>query len=223
MFNPDTAQTLQQLAVFLEVTGLSLIIIEMYMPNITIKIENFLKKQSESVNLPKMYHDVLMENWILMDFSKDDIKKCIYSLIRSSVLIGILFFTLDKMNFIDNLIYYNDINYVSLIVLVILTLIVIYKSSISLFILIIVIASALVFMIFICFSFIKFYLFSPINIVVLILKKMAKNKALAALGLILAILGTFCEIYQIGEMCLNTGCYGHPPLRDTYSVVSSLL
>ncbi|MGI9486977.1 MAG: hypothetical protein ACR2RF_14085 [Geminicoccaceae bacterium] len=216
IFNGDIASYLQQIAVFFEVGGLSLLIIEIYLPNLSLRIEKLLDNKSKSVTIEEIYNNFVRKNaQLVSEEAKSIIEK--YYVIFFPMYIYLMAFSAalfaEFISYIGVKIEGIKITYIEFIkmssIILIASIITAKYISLLLFHISRIFINIMPFVLSIIFFFFllmyivfRRYLFSPINFFIAGLNRIANDKALGALGLLLAILGTLCE------MCLNVGCYG---------------
>jgi len=195
-FNEKTSNFLQQVAVFIEVTGFILVIIEIYFPTTGRNIEKFIDRMSS------------IQNWYEEGIDK------LALFIHLCLTIVIIIFIIDRMNISIK---------VSPTIMVILTAYIIiflilffilkditFKNAVlgyltfSLF----VIPLIFLWILFLLSTLPMLLIFFPISKMLSFLNFIGKGKAIGAFGLILSLTGLCFEVYQVVTLCLSDGCYG---------------
>lgn len=205
-FNETTANYLQQVAVFVEVTGFVLVIIEVYLPTTARNIENTVDRlASTSV---KSLRD--MDPRYMGKKDRPD---------RSIVLDAILSFTL-----IVSILEWMGIPTMDYIFIL---LIVFFSSVIGFLVTIkfgpffprsclgcvigtpIIMLISLTGIIMLSISIVPTLLiFYPMSKLLSFFDIIGRGKAIGALGLLLSLTGLCFELYQVTTLCLSSGCYG---------------
>lgn len=204
-FNSDTADFLQQVAVFFEISGLMLVVIEIYFEKLATQLEVFFDRKSELIieNTGKRHNK--MRKFLNRKFDQAvyfvDWSINIVHSIRLSDLFKYFIYFLIITELIDllsnSLLGFESSFFLYFVMLITLLL---TWAAISFF---------LYYIIYISHVLIFSAPILPIALTLRFFDWLAKGKALGGLGLTLAAIGLSFEMYQITEMCLSTGCYGH--------------
>lgn len=209
-FNSDTADYLQQIAVFFEVTGIIFASIEIFNPKLADRIEKIIDFMADLPDPISVLNDFFESDDYILIFSY-----FIYANV-SMIILGAFYYMISTGGFFSMLgIIFLGVIYILISFVIIIYRIIVatyndylgdflgYKdASISRIIAIVIFIPVFLFIA------LPSLLVFPVSRILALLDGLANGRGFGACGLALAFCGVCCEFYQLATLCFQSGCYG---------------